>query len=120
MHGYPGARSVHGFAPAPIAARDSGVIAILWHGEREASAVGHAGAGAFWDDVWALILKNDAFAWEKLESSEGDEKAPEGRGWFDYATTGTTGKIFMFGGLLQSNERSGEMWELEIVVPPKA
>jgi hypothetical protein len=46
-----------------------------------------------------------------------DAEKPEGRGWFigasDIDDDGET-SVVMFGGLLSSNERSGELWSLMI------
>jgi len=38
----------------------------MYHGECEASNLGHAGAGNFWDDVWALVWRDGALRWKKL------------------------------------------------------
>lgn len=119
-HGYPGARSVHGFVPFQSKSNSS-AVALLYHGEREASKVGHAGAGMFWDDVWLLDYftpegKNGEFQWRKVGAAVGGEM-PEGRGWFPSASyVGEDGetKAVMFGGLLASNQRSEELWVLEI------
>ncbi|KDQ56255.1 hypothetical protein JAAARDRAFT_59159 [Jaapia argillacea MUCL 33604] len=121
QHGYPGPRSVHGFhsftSPSPSL---SNAIAILWHGEREASALGHAGAGAFWDDVWVLLDKpeSDGTEWMKVSVDDvGEGGKPEGRGWFEpagWVDEKGEMKIVMFGGLVGSNERSGELWVLEV------
>lgn len=127
IHGYPGARSVCGFAhfesKSPML---SSIVVVLFHGERDASTLGHAGAGTFWDDVWALKKTESnhvvQWAWRKLdvkpadEQGEGESGMPEGRGWFAHAgwqENGTT-SVFMHGGLLSSNERSDELWELQI------
>lgn len=98
-------------------------MAILYHGERDASSLGHAGAGSFWDDVWLLKCRADDVAvgmrdwqWEKVQV-ESDEN-PEGRGWFPSAVwfDGDEGKpkVVLYGGLLSSNERSGELWVLDV------
>ncbi|KAI0783334.1 hypothetical protein C8Q75DRAFT_795498 [Abortiporus biennis] len=131
-HGYPGPRSVHGFtsfsfsspAPASPLHDDSQVKAILYHGEKDASSLGHAGAGVFWDDVWVLSHDNsldslsitEGWSWKRLEVV-GDEK-PEGRGWFppsvwkDEETQ--KDRVVMFGGLVGNNERKGELWVLDV------
>lgn len=62
--GYPGARSVHGLVP--LTTPDGTGVALLYHGERDASNLGHAGAGKFWDDVWALVCREGALGWRKL------------------------------------------------------
>ncbi|RPD65121.1 hypothetical protein L227DRAFT_280213 [Lentinus tigrinus ALCF2SS1-6] len=121
-HGVPGPRSVHGFvqfkSPLPELANS---IAVLYHGERDASTLGHAGAGSFWDDVWVLSKEpgddiSSGWRWQKLDVV-GEDHLPEGRGWFPPVSWldghGDT-EIVMFGGLLASNSRSDELWELEI------
>lgn len=124
-HGVPGQRSVHGFVPfssTSLGLEDA--VALLYHGEKDASTLGHAGAGTFWSDVWLLkkdtsTPETDGWAWSKVQVS--DEGAsglvPEGRGWFPSASwvdsEGNT-RVVMQGGLLSSNERSDETWLLEI------
>jgi hypothetical protein len=119
MHGYPGARSVHGFIPFHSKS-DSSAVALLYHGEREASKLGHAGAGNFWDDVWLLDYFSSGgdgeFRWRKADVLK-DGEVPEGRGWFpgaSYIDEQGGSKAVMFGGLLSSNHRSDELWVLEI------
>lgn len=97
----------------------SNAAAILYHGERDASTLGHAGAGTFWNDVWVLTKDGDdilsGWAWHKVDIGQAD--VPEGRGWFPSASwvdpEGNT-RVLMFGGLLSSNERSGELWEFRV------
>lgn len=117
IHGYPGPRSVCGFVscrPAP----GSAAVAVVYHGEREPSSIGHAGAGTFWDDAWLLDYfsnKQGEFQWRKLVTAEGGE-CPEGRGWFpgaSYVDEHGHTRVAMFGGLLTSNARSDELWMLE-------
>lgn len=117
-HGYPGPRSVHGFVPFSHPSYPN-AVALLYHGEKEPSKDGHAGAGEFWDDVWLLQSVDgdgsDSLDWIYV-SVEG--LSPEGRGWFPSASfvdveTGKT-KAVLHGGLLSSNERSGELWVLEV------
>ena len=118
VHGYPGARSVHGFVGFSHANIPS-AIALLYHGERDASSLGHAGAGKFWNDVWVLQEGeekegNGGLQW-KFISIEGE--SPEARGWFPPAAfTGPDGntKVVLHGGLLSSNDRSDELWLLEL------
>ncbi|KAH7912913.1 galactose oxidase [Hygrophoropsis aurantiaca] len=116
-HGYPGPRSVHGLIPL-TSKRNPQAIAVLWHGERDASILGHAGAGMFWDDAWVLEKSEDdgGLSWRYLEPGSHAAK-PEGRGWFPGASyvneLGET-QVIMFGGLLGSNERSGELWTMDI------
>ena len=89
-------------------------VALLYHGERDASTLGHAGAGTFWSDVWLLRHNGRNFSWQFIPV-EGD--GPEGRGWFPSASVldaeGNTQAIIQ-GGLLSSNDRSDELWLLSI------
>ena len=121
-HGNPGARSVHGFVT--FQSRNpslSSVRAVLYHGERDASNLGHAGAGSFWEDVWLLSKTGsgvtEGWSWKKVDVPE-DSPKPEARGWFPSASwvdsNGDT-RTILHGGLLSSNERSGELWELTIM-----
>ncbi|CCM03792.1 uncharacterized protein FIBRA_05940 [Fibroporia radiculosa] len=124
VHGSPASRSVHGFSRfrsrSPAL---SNAVALLFHGERDASSLGHAGAGTFWDDIW-LLTKDKAvdstrgWAWKKVDVAErsGEGNLPESRGWIasdEWAENGES-RIVMQGGLLSSNERSDELWELRI------
>ncbi|KAF9238261.1 galactose oxidase [Melanogaster broomeanus] len=104
-HGFPASRSVHGLVPftAPPGSSHHVPVALLYHGERDASSLGHAGAGQFWDDAWALLrLLRHLCRTEK----------PEARGWFPSASYVHQGKtrVVLTGGLLSSNARSGEVW----------
>lgn len=120
-HAAPGPRSVAGFShfQSPFPAL-SNAVAVAYHGERDASNQGHAGAGQFWDDVWVLLKEgddiHDGWSWQYLDVYS-DDHLPEGRGWFPPAAWvdghGDT-RLVLFGGLLSSNERSDELWELEI------
>ncbi|KAF9223076.1 galactose oxidase [Gyrodon lividus] len=118
-NGFPGPRSVHGLVPftSPVSLGSKPVpVALLHHGERDASSLGHAGAGQFWDDAWLLLATpressvSADLHWKKLQVI-GTNK-PEPRGWFpsaSYVSEGQT-RIVLTGGLLSSNERSGEVW----------
>ncbi|KAF8121609.1 galactose oxidase [Boletus edulis] len=117
-HGFPGARSVHGLVPFVTRSNvtpERIPVALLHHGERDASSVGHAGAGVFWDDAWLLVVTSTSTStpsleWKKLRV-EGTA-LPEPRGWFPSASYVRDGKtrVVLTGGLLSSNERSGEVW----------
>lgn len=71
-HGFPGPRSVHGLVPfttnTHINTSNVVPIALLHHGERGASSLGHAGAGDFWDDMWLLLATPtlSTLQWKKL------------------------------------------------------
>lgn len=118
-HGSPGSRSVHGLVSFYSPSLPN-TVAALYHGERDASSLGHAGAGTFWDDVWTLEKHGkgllDGWAWSKVDVP-GDQLKPEGRGWFPpamWVDEHRKSRIILQGGLLSSNERSGELWQLEI------
>ncbi|TDL29587.1 galactose oxidase [Rickenella mellea] len=112
-HGFPGPRSVHGFVGFK-SSKFPKAVALLYHGERDASTLGHQGAGTFWSDVWMLEEAGDNLAWKCVTVPAG---GPDGCGWFPSASwispEGET-KIIMHGGLLSSNERSDELWFLSV------
>ncbi|CAD6564984.1 MAG: hypothetical protein CYPHOPRED_004994 [Cyphobasidiales sp. Tagirdzhanova-0007] len=106
-HGkHPGGRSVLGLQ-AIKAAGQTYLIAFL--GEKDASSQGHAGAGKFWDDVWALALSGDgkpSDVWQKCELTSHSDKPPA-RGWFaSDVLQGET--VVLFGGLNGLNERESD------------
>lgn len=100
----PGGRSVTGLHAVKVAGQD---YLVAYFGERDASSLGHAGAGVFWGDVWALALSKEgepaAESWTQCVL-EGD--APE-RGWFasDLLDQST---IVVYGGLNGKNEREAD------------
>ncbi|KIJ16115.1 hypothetical protein PAXINDRAFT_168702 [Paxillus involutus ATCC 200175] len=114
-NGFPGPRSVHGLVPftLPVSPGSEPVpVALLHHGEHDASSLGHAGAGQFRDDAWLLLATPGAsdLQWKKLQVV--GTQNPEPRGWFPSASYVSEGKtrVVLTGGLLSSNERSGEVW----------
>jgi len=114
-YGHPAPRSVHGFASFR-SNKHTEAVALLFHGEKDASAVGHAGAGTFWDDAWMLSFNpiHGRFSWTMLNV---ESTKPEARGWFAYASSGEyeeTTSVIMHGGLLSNNERADDMWLLRI------
>ncbi|KIJ62350.1 hypothetical protein HYDPIDRAFT_94603 [Hydnomerulius pinastri MD-312] len=118
-HRFPGPRSVHGLIPfsSPASPGSHEVpVALLYHGEGDASALGHAGAGKFWDDAWLLLASPSSspasadWKWKKLATAG---TKPEGRGWFpstSYVTPEGKTRVVLTGGLLSSNARSEEVW----------
>ncbi|KAI5981010.1 galactose oxidase [Pisolithus albus] len=95
VHGYPGPRSVCGLVPFVASSSSAAVdgkhtnnvpIALLYYGEKAPSSLGHAGAGKFWDDVWALAsspgssFETATTEWKKLDTVGLEKPAP--RGWF--------------------------------------
>lgn len=106
----PGPRSVGGLQVIYVK-EEPFLIAYL--GERDASNLGHAGAGVFWGDVWALALtKQGEIArdkWEKciIQDKDGKEASLPERGWFASDTVGKD-KILVYGGLNARNEREND------------
>ncbi|KAF8131402.1 hypothetical protein EV363DRAFT_1583696 [Boletus edulis] len=68
--GFPAARSVHGLVPfmtSTVANRERIPIALLHHGEKDTSSVGHAGAGVFWANAWLLVVTSTSKSTPSLE-----------------------------------------------------
>lgn len=128
--GHPLARSVHALVPVTPPVQVGGgegkkILALMLFGERGPAPahLGHAGAGQFHQDAWALIRQDDlvskdnpfGLVFEELEQTgEGDaEKVPLARGWFAAgwsAVKGQGGKVVVHGGLNDQNERLGDCW----------
>ncbi|GAA5828944.1 hypothetical protein JCM5353_005179 [Sporobolomyces roseus] len=95
------------------------VVAVMALGEREGAPaeLGHAGAGFFHNDAWALLATKESdpsFSWIRLESSEQSTHLPEARGWLP-ASHVSGSKVVFQGGLNEKNERLGDAWTLEVV-----
>lgn len=103
---YPGARSVTGLQVIHVK-EEPYLVAYL--GERDASNLGHAGAGVFWGDIWALALTKQGEVasdrWEKCAVENG-EALPE-KGWFASDIV-EKDKILVYGGLNARNERESD------------
>ncbi|KIK66405.1 hypothetical protein GYMLUDRAFT_38193 [Collybiopsis luxurians FD-317 M1] len=88
-----------------------GYIVILF-GERDPSALGHAGAGKMLGDVWAYSVQTNK--WFRVEwTGEG----PNPRGWFAAdVVQKEDGKsaIIVHGGLAEDNSRLGDVWRLDL------
>jgi len=113
----PAKRSVHALVGLRGALRSDGIVALMLFGEGEASDLGHAGAGKFHDDAWALVKApltelTEGWSWEKLIIPEGSSK-PQARGWFA-ADAWLDGKVVFQGGLNTDNERLSDAWILEV------
>lgn len=109
----PGPRSVTGLLGCKALDQDY-LVAIM--GERDASSLGHEGAGMFWDDVWALEISKDgkpADSWTKCEITEDSDK-PSARGWFasDKLDDET---LVVYGGLNGKNERESNGFTVALV-----
>lgn len=103
----PGARSVTGLQVVHI--KDEPFL-VAYLGERDASNLGHAGAGVFWNDIWALALTREgeiaSESWEKCEIESKGEELPE-RGWFASDLVGKD-QVLVYGGLNARNERESD------------
>lgn len=109
----PGPRSVTGLQVVEIGGQPH---LVAFFGERDASKIGHEGAGSFWDDIWALALRKDGEPtgedWVRCEVK--GEQAPA-RGWFASGVSGND--IVIYGGLNGDNAREsdGYVIQLEII-----
>ena len=100
----PGGRSVTGLHAIQVDGQD---YLVAYFGERDASSLGHAGAGVFWGDIWALgLTKAGEPASDEWTQCRSDGEAPE-RGWFasDLLDDST---IVVYGGLNGKNERESD------------
>ncbi|KAF8129599.1 galactose oxidase [Boletus edulis] len=134
-HGFPGARSVHGLVPFVTrtnATLEGIPVALLHHGERDASSVGHAVLASFGTthgssshprphrpQVWSgksFASRVRSKSHRQIEYANAfrtlGTALPEPHGWFPSASYVRDGKtrVVLTGGLLSSNERSGEVW----------
>ncbi|RNJ58804.1 hypothetical protein D7B24_004169 [Verticillium nonalfalfae] len=103
----PEARSVGALLPVMI---HGSVYLVTMFGERDPSALGHAGAGKMLPDAWAWDIKEGK--WQKLRTPG---QIPEPRGWFDADVVRGGNKnesIIVHGGLNENNERLGDIWKL--------
>ncbi|KAF1971567.1 kelch repeat protein-like protein [Bimuria novae-zelandiae CBS 107.79] len=108
-HNGPEPRSVCALLPVRIAQKDK---LLTLFGERDPSALGHAGAGKMLGDVWLYDVQERW--WTKLEP-KGSEGVPDPRGWFDAdvvkAEEGND-RVVVHGGLGENNERLTDAWVL--------
>lgn len=81
---------------------------LLFGGEAEVSALGHAGAGKFNADVWAWDTASAAPGWLRVEVAG---PGPCARGWLAAAAMPGAG-LAVHGGNTDSNERVGDAWLL--------
>ncbi|KAF9046948.1 kelch repeat protein [Hymenopellis radicata] len=104
---------VQGPEPRSVSALVAVKVQEQWHlltmfGERDPSALGHAGAGKMLGDVWAFDVGHRK--WAKIEP-EGDGPAP--RGWFGADVTKDKYAVIVHGGLAEDNSRLGDVWKLQ-------
>ncbi|KAF2180375.1 galactose oxidase [Zopfia rhizophila CBS 207.26] len=105
----PEPRSVCTLLPLKIQSKEK---LVTLFGERDPSALGHAGAGKMLGDVWVYDI--DENWWTKPEAS-GSGGLPDPRGWFAAdVVKGQDGKnsIVVHGGLGENNERLTDVWML--------
>ncbi|KAI5980980.1 hypothetical protein EDD15DRAFT_2420245 [Pisolithus albus] len=87
------------------------------HTTEKIPILGHAGTGKFWDDEWALVsfpassFETAMTEWKMLDTVGLEKPAP--CGWFlssSYVSLEGKTHIVLTGGLLSTNECSGEVW----------
>lgn len=109
-HHGPESRSVSAVLAVKVKGKD---FLVTLFGERDPSALGHAGAGKMLADVWLFALEPEE--WKKIEPS-GDAPAP--RGWFGadvMQDESNTDAIVVHGGLAEDNSRLGDVWKLHLI-----
>lgn len=131
----PGNRSVAGLQP--ITTGQGRNFLLLFLGETEPSSGGHESAGKFASDVWTFMLHPDGLtaasikdatrqavgaetgegSWAEVEvpeatMKEGTVDHPGKRGWF--ASDVGDGKVVIWGGVNEDNERLGDGWLLTV------
>lgn len=100
----PEARSVATLLPLTVRGKN---YLVTMFGERDPSALGHAGAGKMLSDAWAWDV--EASKWHKLDTGS----APEPRGWFDAdVAVNEDETILLHGGINEENKRLGDVWRL--------
>lgn len=90
----------------------SKTILVTMFGERDPSALGHAGAGKMLSDVWTFDIEGST--WQRVEI--GDD-GPVARGWFDADVVrdeDAKDAVVVHGGLGEDNQRLGDVWILRI------
>lgn len=105
----PEARSVAALVASRVHGRD---ILVTMFGERDPSALGHAGAGKMLGDVWLFDI--ETAKWSEVKAAGDDVPAP--RGWFDadVQRSDSGDAIIVHGGLAGDNSRLGDVWRLQI------
>jgi len=103
ISGLPSGLSV--FASASLNQPNARII--VHGGEIDPSTQGHTAAGEFTADT----ILFDGEAWSKVKI-ENEEVMPSSRGW--HAGSSGSGKFFVYGGNLENNARTNELWQLEL------
>lgn len=93
----------------PIYLRDRSFLITLF-GEGDPSSLGHQGAGKMLSDVWAFDIRSKKWAEVEVQGRE----LPLARGWFD-ADVVDASAIVIHGGLGESNDRLGDVWNFEFL-----
>lgn len=95
-------RKLSVFACSSVGNRNSNVRLILHGGEVDPSTVGHNGAGEFSSDTYIF----DGNKWKFVDT---DQK-PSSRGWHASCLDAFNSKLYIYGGNLENNERTNELW----------
>ncbi|KAJ3494863.1 hypothetical protein NLG97_g3809 [Lecanicillium saksenae] len=92
----------------PVTAQGKTYLVTMF-GERDPSALGHAGAGKMLCDAWAWDIEQSK--WQKLDAQG---EIPEPRGWFDadVAREEDGDVVILHGGINEGNKRLGDVWKL--------
>ncbi|OJD34350.1 kelch repeat protein [Diplodia corticola] len=112
----PKARSVSALLHVHVMGRAS---LVTLFGEHDPSALGHQGAGRMLQDVWVFDIESAQWAkavgGASISASSANE-LPPARGWFAATVrdAGQPGAILVHGGLAETNERLGDVWQLEL------
>ncbi|KAH6854771.1 kelch repeat protein [Chaetomium sp. MPI-CAGE-AT-0009] len=104
----PEPRSVGAVVAVRVKGRE---LLVVLFGERDPSALGHAGAGKMLGDVWAFDVERGEWAEVKPLG-----EAPVARGWFGadvVAVDGGDDAVIIHGGLAEDNSRLGDVWKLQ-------
>jgi hypothetical protein len=85
-------------------------IRVLVHGgEIDPSTKGHNGAGEFSSDTYGF----DGEKWHILKSDDVEEK-PMNRGWHSSCFNKEKNTFYVFGGNLEDNKRTNELWSFNL------
>ena len=96
------------FASA-TALNDSNQIRLIVHGgEVDPSTLGHEGAGEFSQTTYIF----DGQKWSMLDFDENEANRPASRGWHSGAYS-NDGCFYIYGGNLENNQRTNELWQLK-------
>lgn len=94
------------FATASLSRPDLHLV--VHGGEIDPSQLGHSGAGEFTSQTMVF----DGERWTKVVSESGEK--PSSRGWHSGCADDQGSRFYIYGGNLESNQRSNELWCLSI------